>query len=199
MFRVGLTGGIASGKSTVAQLFAERGAAVIDSDRIAREVVAPGTRTLARLASAVGSGIVDSAGRLDRKALRHRVFEDAATRAIVESILHPAILEELERQSARAAGPYHVLVIPLLVEGGHERLVDRVLVVDCPEELQIARLMSRDGETRESALRMLDAQASRERRLAAAHDVIVNDRGPRELAPQVAELDRKYREMARQR
>lgn len=196
MLRVGLTGGIASGKSAVASLFTERGATMIDTDRIAREVVEPGMPALAALVNALGGGILDGGGRLDRAALRRRLFADAVTRRSVESILHPAILAELERQAGSAQGPYQVLVVPLLVDGRHEGLVDRVLVVDCSEETQIRRLIARDGETRENAIHMLASQVSRELRLAAADDVIVNDGTPEELAPQVAGLDRKYREIA---
>jgi len=196
MLRIGLTGGIASGKSTVAGLFADRGVTVLDTDRIAREVVEPGQPALAALVQALGSDILARDGRLDRARLRRRIFADAATRRTVEGILHPAILQELGRQSLAAPGSYQILVIPLLVEGGRMGLVDRVLVVDCPEELQIERLMSRDGETREGALAMLAAQVSRQVRLAAADDVIVNDGRAADLAARVASLDRKYRELA---
>jgi dephospho-CoA kinase len=198
MLRVGLTGGIASGKSTVANLFSSRGAAVLDADVIAREVVAPGSHGLAALVAAQGGGILDDEGRLDRAELRRRIFADAATRRQVESILHPEIARELERQSGITPGPYQVLVIPLLVEAGLEHIVDRVLVVDCPEEEQIRRLMARDGAAREDAMRMLESQATRERRLAAADDVIDNGRAQTDLTARVAELDRRYRELARQ-
>ena len=196
MLRIGLTGGIASGKSTVAQLFAERGAAVLDTDAIAREVVEPGTPGLAALVTALGAGILDEAGLLDRAELRRRVFADAATRREVEAILHPAILAKLERQSREAPGPYQVFVIPLLVESRLEHIVDRILVVDCPEEEQLRRLMARDGESRESALRMLEAQATREGRLAGADDVIDNGGPAAALPAQVAALDRRYRDLA---
>jgi dephospho-CoA kinase len=199
VLRIGLTGGIASGKSTVAEIFAAHGATVIDTDVIAREVVVPGSHALAALVAHQGGGILDDHGRLDRAELRRRIFADAVTRREVESILHPAIMTELERQAAAAAGPYQVLVIPLLVEGGLEHVVDRVLVVDCPEEEQIRRLMARDGSSREEALRMLDAQAPRERRLAAADDVIDNGGSAADLAGRVAELDRRYRALARNR
>jgi dephospho-CoA kinase len=196
MLRIGLTGGIASGKSTVASLFAEKEATVIDTDRIARDVVEPGQPALAALVNALGGGILDDTGHLDRAALRRRIFADDATRRTVESILHPAILAGLDQEAERASGPYLVLVIPLLVDGRHEGLVDRVLVVDCAEETQIQRLMERDGATRAEALRALDAQVSRERRLAAADDVIGNDGPAGALEAQVAAFDRKYRQMA---
>lgn len=197
MFRVGLTGGIASGKSTVANLFAARGATVLDTDVIAREVVVPGSHALAALVAAQGGGILDRQGGLDRAELRRRIFADPATRREVEAILHPAILAELQRQAARSPGPYQVLVIPLLVEAGLEHLVDRVLVVDCTEEEQIRRLAARDGESREGAVRMLETQATRERRLAAADDVIDNGGAAAALQARVAELDRLYRDLAR--
>jgi dephospho-CoA kinase len=196
MFRIGLTGGIASGKSTVADLFAARGATVIDTDVIAREIVEPGSPVLDRLVDALGSEILDRDRSLDRAGLRQRMFADPDVRRRVESILHPAILTELNRRSESSPGPYQVLVIPLLVEGERAGLVDRVLVVDCPEALQIERLMRRDGESYASAERMLAAQASRDARRGAADDLIVNDGPPGELADQVAILDRKYREMA---
>ena len=199
MLRIGLTGGIASGKSTVASLFAERGATVIDTDVIAREVVEPGTPALAALVNALGGSILDPDGRLDRAELRRRLFSDESTRRQAEAILHPAILVELERQSRSSPGPYQVFVIPLLVESRLGHIVDRVLVVDCPEEEQVRRLMARDGETRESALRMLKAQASREQRLAEADDVIENDGPAVDLPARVASLDRKYRELAAER
>lgn len=197
MFRVGLTGGIASGKTTVANLFAARGATVLDADVIAREVVVPGSHALAALVAHQGGGILDDQGRLDRSELRRRIFADEATRREVEAILHPAIVGELERQAAGAPGPYQVFVIPLLVEAGLEHRVDRVLVVDCPEEEQLRRLVARDGETPEDARRMLDSQASREKRLAAADDVIDNGGDAGDLPARVAELDRRYRDLAR--
>jgi dephospho-CoA kinase len=196
VLRVGLTGGIASGKSTVAGLFAARGAPVLDTDAIAREVVEPGRPALAALVAAEGASVLDAGGRLDRAKLRHRLFADPAVRQAVESILHPAIRAELGRQSAAAGGPYQVFVIPLLVEAGFGDVVDRVLVVDCSEEEQIRRVMARDGETRAGALRMLAAQASRADRLAAADDVIENDGNGADLPAQVDRLDRKYRAFA---
>ena len=196
MLRIGLTGGIASGKSTVADLFAARGATVLDTDVIAREVVEPGRPALGALVVALGGDILDGAGRLDRAELRRRLFRDATTRRDIEAILHPTILAELERQARLARGPYQVFVIPLLVENHLEKFVDRVLVVDCSEEEQVRRLTARDGESRESALQMLAAQASREQRLALADDVIDNGGPAADLPAQVAALDLKYRGLA---
>jgi len=196
MFRVGLTGGIASGKSTVADLFALHGATVLDTDVIAREVTEPGKPALAQLVASAGRDILAKDGRLDRAELRKRIFADAELRRTVEAILHPLILAELGRQSAAAAGPYQIIVIPLLVEGDRAGLVDRVLVVDCPPEMQIERLMLRDGETRVGAEAMLATQAGRLERLAAADDLIVNNGPEAALASQVADLDRRYRKLA---
>jgi dephospho-CoA kinase len=196
MLRIGLTGGIASGKTTVAGQFAARGATVLDTDVIAREVVELGRPALGALVHALGGGILDGEGRLDRAELRRRLFEDAELRREVEAILHPAILAELERKARAAPGPYQVFVIPLLVENRLAHIVDRVLVVDCPEAEQVRRLMARDGETRESAERMLAAQATREQRLAAADDVIDNGGDAADISGQVAALDLKYRALA---
>jgi dephospho-CoA kinase len=196
MLRIGLTGGIASGKTTIADLFTEFGATVIDTDRIARELVMPGRPALVELTQALGHGILGTDGSLDRQRLRERIFRDAVTRGRVEGILHPAIISELIRQADSTPGPYQVLVIPLLVEGARPGLVDRVLVVDCPEQQQIERLMRRDGETRENAARALAAQATRAERLAAADDIIVNDGDRARLVEIVAGLDREYRRLA---
>ena len=196
MLRIGLTGGIASGKTTIADLFTEFGATVIDTDRIARELVMPGRPALVELTQALGHGILGTDGSLDRQRLRERIFRDAVTRGRVEGILHPAIISELIRQADSTPGPYQVLVIPLLVEGARRGLVDRMLVVDCPEEQQIERLMRRDGETPENAARALAAQATRAERLAVADDIIVNDGDRARLVEMVAGLDREYRRLA---
>jgi dephospho-CoA kinase len=194
---IGLTGGIASGKSTVARLFAERGVPVIDLDQVAREVVEPGQPALAAIVELFGAEVLDAAGRLDRAALRARVFRDEAARRRLEALLHPLILEAGVQHVASAGGPYQVIVAPLLVEFGLSNWVDRVLVVDCPAEMQLERLMARDGSDETLARSILAAQASREARLAAAHDVIVNDGPAERLAGAVAELDALYREIAR--
>lgn len=171
---VALTGGIASGKTAVAELFAALGVPVIDTDQIARDVVEPGTPTLARLIEAFGADVLDASGRLDRAAMRQRVFADPEQRKRLEAITHPAIREELSRRSAQAGGLYQIHVIPLLVETGRTTSYDRVLVVDCPEEVQLQRLMARDGTSEADARRILAAQASREQRLEVADDVIEN-------------------------
>ena len=197
-FRVGLTGGIASGKSTVARLFEALGVPVIDTDVLAREVVAPGQPLLARIAERFGAGVLAADGSLDRRALRALIFSDPAARADLEQLTHPAIRALLEQRSAAARGEYQIHVIPLLVETGGRDRVDRVLVVDCSEELQIRRLQARDGATLEQAREILAAQASRAARLAAADDVIENagDLGP--LRDRVAALHLSYRQLARQ-
>jgi dephospho-CoA kinase len=196
MLRVGLTGGVASGKSTVADLFAQLGAVVLDTDQIAHEIVEPGQPALSQLIAALGNGILGPDGRLDRPRLRARMFADEELRRAVESVLHPLILAELGRRSEAAAGPYQILVIPLLVEGDYAGLVDRVLVVDCPPEMQIERLMLRDDETRVGAQAMLDAQAGRLERLKVADDLIVNNGAVTDLGKLVADLDRQYRRLA---
>ena len=197
-FRVALTGGIASGKSTVADLFVSHGAALIDTDLIAREVVEPGRPALARVVDAFGPSILGSDGRLDRSRLRGLIFSDAAARRTLEAILHPAIREEMERQSAALANasPYQILAIPLLAESGRRDHVDRVLVVDAPEHLQVKRLMARDGVTEAQALASLRAQATREARLVLADDVIVNSGNVDDLAGHVARLHEKYLALA---
>jgi dephospho-CoA kinase len=190
--RVGLTGGIASGKTTVSRLFARLGVPIIDTDVIARDVVAPGTPLLQRVEQELGPGLIGPDGALQRRQLRERVFSDPNARRRLEALLHPAIRAEVARQSAQASGPYHILVIPLLVEGPGRIPVDRVLVVDCPEDLQIQRLQARDGSSAAQARAMLAAQASRAARLAAADDVIMNDGDPDRLEAAVAALHQKY-------
>jgi dephospho-CoA kinase len=197
--RIGLTGGIASGKTTVADLFAALGVPVLDTDQIARDVVEPGQPALAEVVAAFGPRILGPDSRLDRPRLRARVFADPDSRQRLEAILHPAIRAELARRAGAAGGPYQVWVIPLLVEGGQVDRVDRILVVDCPEAVQLARVQARDGETEASARAILTAQASRAQRLAAADDVIVNDGSEADLAGQVAALDARYRALVANR
>jgi dephospho-CoA kinase len=189
---IALTGGIASGKSAVAELFAKLDVPVLDTDQIARDVVAPGTPALGQLVAEFGPEILDAQGRLDRSRMRERVFSDPQQRRKLEAITHPAIRAELARRSAAAGGDYQIHVIPLLVETGRAEAYDRVLVVDCPEEAQIERLMARDGTSREQAAEILSAQVSREERLDAAHDVIENTGTLTDLQDFVATLHRNY-------
>jgi len=194
--RVGLTGGIASGKTSVAALFGDLGVPVIDTDRIARDVVGPGTPGLEEVRQVFGDHVITADGSLDRVRLRQSIFEDPKLRVRLETILHPRILSEMESASAAAGGPYQILVIPLLVESDLSSRVDRVLVVDCDEEQQITRLMRRDGETEAGALKILAAQAKRSDRLSAADDVILNTGKPADLLPMIVRLDHFYRKLA---
>ena len=196
-FRVGLTGGIASGKSTAAKFFGALGIPILDSDQVAREVVEPGQPPLERLVERFGRGILTPDGHLDRPALRNIVFSDPKARADLENLTHPAIGATMEARSAAAGGPYQILVIPLLIEKNLGSQVNRVLVVDCEEELQIRRLHTRDGSTRAQAQAILDAQVSRSARLKAADDVIRNDADMGAVQTQVAELHARYLELAR--
>jgi len=197
-FRVALTGGIASGKTTVANLFSAHGIPLVDSDLIARDVVEPGQPALAAVADAFGPDVLGTDGRLDRRRLRDIIFSDTTARARLEAILHPAIRAEMERQSAAAAeaGPYQLLVIPLLAEGGRRDRADRVLVVDVPEALQVERLMARDTVSREQAQASLQAQASRAARLAIADDVVTNTGRIDDLRDQVDALHSRYVQLA---
>jgi dephospho-CoA kinase len=195
-FRVALTGGIASGKTTVAERFAALGVPVIDTDLIARQVVEPGQSALAEVVAAFGPDVLGTDGRLDRRLLRARIFADPAARRRLEAILHPVIRAEMERQSRAAGGAYQLLVIPLLTEGGRRDHLDRVLLVDVPEALQIERLMRRDGVSREQATASLGAQATRAARLAMADDIIENTGRADDLEARVAELHRRYLQLA---
>jgi dephospho-CoA kinase len=197
MLIVGLTGGIASGKTTVADLFAARGVPLVDADVSAREVVAPGSAGLAEVVAAFGPEILTPAGELDRRALRERVFAAPAERQRLEAILHPLIGRHLHQGLQAATGPYVLLVAPLLLEGTLKKTVHRVLVVDVPEETQIQRVMARDGSGRAEAEAILAAQMPRPERLAQADDVIVNNDGLDALERQVEQLHRKYLDFPR--
>ncbi len=196
-FLVGLTGGIGSGKSAASSLFESLGAAVVDTDVIAHELTAPGGAAIESIRNAFGDEVIDARGALDRAAVRRKVFADASAKARLEAILHPMIRAEADRRSAAARAPYVVLVVPLLVEsGGYRSRVRRVAVVDCPEEVQVARVMTRSGLSAEEARAIMSAQASREQRLAVADDVIDNGGDLAALRPQVEALHRRYLEMA---
>ncbi|ASK97623.1 dephospho-CoA kinase [Xanthomonas campestris pv. merremiae] len=195
-FIVGLTGGIASGKSALAVEFEKLGVPVIDADVVARQVVMPGP-VLDCIIDYFGPGILLPDGTLDRSALRKIVFADLTQRNALEAITHPAIRAELQRAAQAAEGPYAIVAIPLLTEAGGRAAypwLDRVLVIDAPVELQHARLMRRDGSTPELADQMIAAQASREQRLALADDVVVNDGQPAHLIRAAHELDARYRQ-----
>jgi len=198
--RIGLTGGIASGKSTVAALFAALGVPIIDTDLIAREVVAPGTPLLAKLIERFGPRMLNGDGSLDRRALRAEVFADDAARRDLEALLHPAIRDRVEARShdlaLRGPGAYQIIAIPLLVESGGRIPVDRVLLVDCPEALQIRRVMARDHSSESAARAVLGAQATRAERLAAADDVIENAGELPVLRDRVLALHRQYQRAA---
>jgi dephospho-CoA kinase len=190
--RVGLTGGIASGKSTVADMFAELGVPVIDTDIIAREVVRPGQPALQEIREAFGDGVFATDGTLDRSAMRAIVFGDEEARRRLEAILHPKIGKATVAQADAAGGAYQIIVVPLLVESSLRAFVDRVLVVDCDEETQVARLLARDAESEAQARRILAAQSSRSERLAIADDVVSNDGNLDDTREQVRALHRRY-------
>jgi dephospho-CoA kinase len=199
--RIGLTGGIASGKSTAAQRFAELGAAVVDADEAARAVVAPGQAGLVRVAAAFGAGVLTPDGGLDRQAMRELIFRSPHARRELECILHPLIRAEMERRAAGANGAYLIMAIPLLVEvlareAGEPRQIDRVLVVDVDEPEQIERVMQRDRCSREQASSILAAQAGRAARLAAADDVLHNTGTVTDLRQAVDQLHARYLQMA---
>lgn len=199
MFAVGLTGGIASGKSAVAHRFAKLGIAVVDADVAAREVVQAGQPALAEIAARFGSDVLQADGQLDRAALRRHVFGDDVARRALEAILHPRIRIALHEDTLRAQGPYAVVAIPLLAEaGGREAYpwLDRILVVDVHRDVQLARVMARDAIDAALAERMIAAQASRQARLAIADDVVVNDGAIDLLDAHVEAMDRRYRALA---
>ena len=195
--RIGLTGGIASGKSTVTQRFAELGIPVIDADVSARNVVELGKPGLEQVVRRFGPGVLDASGNLDRPALRALIFSDSASRQALDAILHPLIRADMEQQAATVSGPYLVMSIPLLIEGGraHDR-VDRVLVVDVDEALQLQRVQARDGSSAEQARAILASQAGREARLAAADDVLRNSGTVADLRQAVDRLHEKYLHLA---
>ena len=197
-FVVGLTGGIASGKSTVARLFATRGIVVADADEAARAAVASGSDGLAAVVAAFGTDVLTADRSLDRAAMRRHVFDHDDARRRLEAIVHPRVRALLRDTCAGAPGPYAIAAIPLLVETGRDAYtwLARVLVVDAPVDVQRARLRARDGIDAPLADRMLAAQAPRSARLAIADDVLVNDGDQDTLDAHVAALDRRYRALA---
>lgn len=194
--RIGLTGGIASGKTTVADLFADLGAAVVDTDVIAREVVQPGQPALEEIRAEFGAAVIAKDGTLDRGSMRQLVFADDQARQRLEAILHPRIGEETLRQAQAARGDYTIIVVPLLVNSALRQAVDRVLVVDCDEATQIRRLLERDAESEEQARSILAAQSSRAERLAIADDVIENSSTLEDLRAAVSAFHDRYKALA---
>ena len=193
---VALTGGIGSGKSSVARLFEQRGVTVIDSDAISHQLTGPGGRAMPALLQTFGPEIADARGALDRIRMRDLVFRDPAARRKLEAVLHPMIGAEAESLRAQSNSPYLIRMIPLLVEGGdpHRRFA-RVLVADCREETQIARVMARSGLNRADVEAIMAVQATRAERLAHADDIIDNDSGLEALEPQVERLHQLYLSM----
>lgn len=199
MYVVAITGGIGSGKTTVANQFAELGIEVVDADVIAREVVEPGTPALAAIATHFGSEVITPAGQLDRRRLRERVFTDPQAKSWLNALLHPLIRTEMQRQCAAARSPYCLLVVPLLVENRLTALANRVLVIDVDEATQIERTCRRDGVSHEEAQAILAAQASRAERLAAADDVLDNQNGtPEAIKSRILALHETYLAFASQ-
>ena len=195
-FSVGLTGGIGSGKTTVADMFAAHGATVIDTDYIAHQLTVAGGPAIAAILAQFGDSFLTASGAMDRAKMRAYVFADMAAKARLEAILHPLIRAETERAAAKAGGAYLLFVVPLLVESGNwKQRVSRVLVVDCPEQLQIDRVMQRSGLSGAQVRAIMATQASRAARLAAADDVVLNDGEPAALAPQVKRLHTLYTEL----
>jgi dephospho-CoA kinase len=196
IFTVVLTGGIASGKTAVSDCFARLGAAVIDTDLIAREIVQPGQPALTRIVEIFGTGFLDHDGGLDRRKMRDLVFSNPQQKSRLEAILHPLIAGEVLRRIKLLNAPYSILVIPLFAESSAYAWTDRVLVVDVNEEVQMERVMARDRITRVQAQSILDSQASRQARLALADDVLDNSGSFAGLCEEVEKLHEKYLELA---
>ncbi len=197
-FSIGLTGGIGSGKTMVAELFAARGAAVVDTDRIAHELTAPGGIAIPAIRAQFGNAFLTPEGAMDRPKMRAAVFADPAAKKQLESILHPLIRSETELAGTLARGAYLMFVVPLLVESGNwKQRTSRILVVDCPEQLQVMRVMKRNALTEAQVRAIMATQVSREVRLAAADDVIVNDGDVSTLAPQIDRLHALYSALAK--
>lgn len=196
---VGLTGGIGSGKSAVAERFATHGIAIVDADRAARVVVEPGTPALLLIVEHFGAEVLDASGALDRAQLRHKVFADAAERQWLENLLHPRIAIEIFKGLREAQSPYTILVSPLLLEARQDTLANRVLVVDVDEDTQIARTMQRDRNTAEQVRAIMAAQVDRKARIARADDVIENNGTLAELHARVDMLHQRYLALAAER
>lgn len=196
VFVLGLTGGIGSGKTAASDLFADLGITVVDADLISRQVVTPGSLALDSIAAHFGPAILLPDGELDRKSLRARIFSNPEEKHWLESLLHPLIREEIDRQLQQAESPYTILSSPLLFETGQDTMVDRVLLIDVPEPVQLQRTSTRDGISAEAVSRIMATQMSREQRRAQADDILVNDRDLHYLAEQVKTLHHHYLHLA---
>jgi dephospho-CoA kinase len=197
VYCVGVTGGIGSGKSSAAALFAERGAGIVDTDDIAHEMTRPGGRAMPAIITAFGPGIAAADGSLDRAVMRQRVFAEPAQRKVLEGILHPLIRAEARDRVSSSTAPYVMLVVPLLLEtGGYPDLVRRVLVIDCEESQQISRTMQRSALTEEAVRAIMAAQLPRQQRLAGADDVLLNDGDLSRLRSQIDHLHDRYLALA---
>lgn len=196
MLKIGLTGGIGSGKTVVSERFAALGIAIVDADLVARYCVAPGTRALQEIAAHYGDDIIRPDGMLDRAALRQRVFSDANERRWLENLLHPLIGARIQEELSMVDTAYAMLVSPLLLETNQASLVDRILLVDVPEEIQIRRTMARDGGNRQQAEQILTAQMSRQERRASADDLLLNDGSLAELDARLKILHAQYLKLA---
>lgn len=196
---IGLTGGIASGKSAVASEFAKLGVPVIDTDELAREVVKPGKPALQAIVDRFGTSVLDAQGALDRRQMRERIFSNPQDKQALEALLHPAIRSEQQALSGYLGGAYQIHVVPLLAETQTQGLYDRILVVDCDPAVQMERLLQRDGITRQLAETMIAAQATRAQRLALADDILNNDGHMQDLPGKIAILHQRYLQLAAQR
>ncbi len=195
-FVVGLTGGIGSGKSTVANLFSRQGIEIIDADEISRTLVKTGSPALEAIIKHFGSSITDAEGNLDRKQLRELVFADNAEKEWLENLLHPLVRQEIQRQVAASSSQYVIIVVPLLLESENYSDVDRILVIDVPEDVQLERIKKRDGSSETLARSIMDAQMKREERLESADDVISNNSGMDSLEKQVKNLHHQYLQLS---
>lgn len=193
---VGLTGGVGSGKSAATRRFEAYGITVIDADVVSRQVVEPSSEALSTIAARFGDRVMGADGRLDRSALREIIFHDPEEKSWLEALLHPLIRERVRQQLQASRSCYTILASPLLLERGQDQLVDRVLVIDAPEELQRQRVMDRDGCSEETVQAIIDAQMSREQRLARASDIIVNDGSLAQLIEAVDQQHDHYRRLA---
>lgn len=193
---IGLTGGIGSGKTTVSNYFKEKGITIVDADVIAREVVEPGSPGLKAIVEYFGEAVTDEQGSLNRALLRERVFNNNHEKEWLNNLLHPMIREEMQKQCREASSSYVILSVPLLIENKLNTMVDRVLVVDCSEELQLHRAAGRDEVSREQIKRIMQSQCSREERLAFANEIIDNEQDLAIVSSQVDELHRKYLQIA---